>query len=1013
MRTRRIASRRQWVTRLAVCISCACCLAVARRAEGQEDGGAVGGIRGVILDADAGDPIGNARVTIGELGQTLSSDAQGRFVFDAVRPGIYEITVSKAGYARERKGDIAVTAGVFREVRVTMTSEVYEMEELVVSGELVGEGETALLIERQDASGILESIGAEAFSQQGVSTAADALKKLVGTSVQDDRYVVVRGMSDRYLSTLLNGGPVPSSDPERRAVNLDIFPTEVIDSITSSKTFTPDLPGESSGGNINIRTLSFPEEFTFKVGGSISYNSQATLNDRWRTYDGGGVPTFGFDSKRKLPDEYKQVAPGNPPQVAPSKEVGLQWGEATKAFSPVMGTTEETPGLSHSWSAVLGETVQMMGRPLGILLAATYDRDYSYQPDGQYGRYNYVDGRPIPEPLSGNFDGVKVFETDKGEDEVLASGLFNLSFEPSEDNRISLTLLYNQTAKDEALRKRNDDAEEHILQYTERSLNALQLAGEHIFEDLNRTRVNWLAARGNSSEKQPDGRRFFSRFSPSPGGNQYTVEGIGLTSEQPLLRTWKEFADESYSARMDIAIPITPEGEDGSEIKLGIYWDKQSRDYDQLDFAYQAGAFAQTSYTADGDESWQEVFGELEDNIGSVPFEARYDYYYNLLIGRGIPPATADAVARARANAEADRNLYWFLYDTDDPFGEYEADQLITAGYAMMDLVATDRLTVTFGVRLEATDLRAASPLPDDRFGEGSLFPVGEAHILRLDALPALLLAYEAAENMNFRAAYGRTIARPTFREIAPVVTRDLIEGEFFIGNPLLEMSVVDNLDVRWEWFPKPGDVVSLGAFYKLIDDPIEFASNVDFDFYENAPLGRVWGLELEARKRFDDLAGAFAGFGWLENIEVGVNAAYIASKVRKSDTLIDQLDQAGSDLPRTRPLQGQPTYTANASIAYDNADSGTFMGLFYNITGPFLYKAGADPLTPDVYTQPAPQVDFTFSQVFYDHWKVTLRAKNLLDPEYQWTYNTKSIERTYESYRKGREYSMGVSFDW
>lgn len=980
----------------------------------QESGGAVGGIRGALIDGDAGDPIANARITLMDTGQAGTSDAQGRFVFDAVRPGIYEITVAKAGYSRERRGDIAVTAGTFREVRITMSSEVYEMDEMIVSGELVGNGEAGLLIVRQEASGLLESIGAEAFSQQGVSTAADALKKLVGTSVQDDRYVVVRGMSDRYISTLLNGGPIPSSDPERRAVNLDIFPTEVIDSITSSKTFTPDLPGESSGGNIDIRTLAFPDQFTLKVSGSISYNSQATFNDQWRTYDGGGVPTFGFDSSRNLPKESDSVAPSNPPQVAPTKELGRQWGEATKAFSPVMGTTEETAPLSHSWSAVLGDTVQMMGRPLGILLAATYDRDYSYYPDGEYGRYVYSpSGRPNPEPLSGNFAGDKVFKTDKGEDEVLASGLFNLSFEPSENNRISLTLLYNQTAKDEALRKQNDFAEEHILQYTERSLYSIQLAGEHIFEDLNQMKVEWLASRGDSSEKQPDGRRFFSRFSPSPAGNEYTVEGIGLTSEQPLLRTWKEFADESYSVRMDVTIPVTPDGEDGSKFKLGIYWDKQSRDYDQFDFAYQAGAFAPTSYTAEGDESWQEVFGELPNNIGSVSFQDRYDYYYELLTGRGVPPNVAAAAATARANSEADRNLYWFLFNTDDPFGEYEADQLITAGYLMMDLVATDRLTATFGVRLEATDLRAASPLPDDRFGEGSFFPVGEAHILRLDALPALLLTYEAAENMNFRAAYGRTIARPTFREIAPVVTRDLVEGEFFKGNPLLEMSTVDNFDVRWEWFPKPGDVVSLGAFYKLIDNPIEFASNVDFDFYENAPLGRVWGLEIEARKRFDDIAGAFAGFGWLKNVEVAANAAYIASKVRKSDTLIDQLDQANSDLPRTRPLQGQPTYTANASVAYNNADSGTFMGLFYNVTGPFLYKAGADPLTPDVFTQPTPQVDFTFSQVFYDHWKVTLRAKNLLDPEYQWTYNNKSIERTYESYHKGREYSMGLSFDW
>lgn len=1017
MRTRRIASRRQWVTRPAVIIFCACWLASAWRAEGQEDGGAVGGIRGVILDAEAGDPIGNARVTIGELGQTLSSDAQGRFVFDAVRPGIYEITVAKSGYARERRGEIAVTAGVFREVRVTMTSEVYEMEELVVSGELVGEGETALLIERQESSGILESIGAEAFSKAGISDAAAAVKKLVGTSVQDDKYAVVRGMSDRYLSTWLNSGPVPSSDPERRAVNLDIFPTEVIDSIVASKAFTPDLPGESAGGNINILTRRFPENFIFEASGGIKYNGATTFNDRWLTYEGGGVPTFGFDGGRDLPAESGGVAPPNPPQSAPTREAGEGWGRATEAFAPVMGASHDDAPLAHSWSAVLGDTVEMMGRPLGVLLAASYDRDFQRYEDDFTGRYTFSSGgRPVPEPFSSNIDTPKLFDVERGEDEVNASGLANISFRPSEGHEISLNLLYSQSAKDEAQISRTpaslglpDGLEEHVLVYTERSLYSIQLAGEHVFDEHNGLKVEWLGSRGNSSQKEPDSRRFISRYDPS--SRYYSLSGFGLTSETPLLRQWREFDDESYTAKIDVTIPFTGDGEDGSFLKTGLYHDYQQRDFSQVEFSYQRGIppplvpGARLDYQAEGSESFQEVFFKLPENIGKVQPEDLVDDY----IAFGLDPATAQMFA----DIFAETAMYWFAFSVDSPFGEYDADQLLTAGYLMANIKPSEWLEVVAGARIEMTDLTARSRAPDEAFGEGSIFPFNPGRIQQLDVLPALVVTAEPAKEMNVRLAYSQTVARPTFREFAPVVTRDLIEGEIFRGNPELVMSRIDSFDFRWEWFPRRGDMAGIGVFYKRITDPIEYASNADFVFFEQSEEGRVYGIEMEARKRFDDVGGALGGWDWLRHMEVALNAALLSSEVRKSDRLIRQQELAGSGLPTTRQLQGQPGYTANASIAYDNTDTGTFLGAFYNITGPYLYRAGADPLTPDVFQQPVPQLDFTLSQRFGEHWKVTLRAKNMLDPRSEKTYNYDGVEEYYEHYRKGREYSMSLGFSW
>ena len=229
--------------------------------------GNLGGIRGAVIDSEGSGGISNARVSIMETGASVQSDSSGRFVFDALPPGVYSVSVARDGYERRTASSVAVVSGSFADLSLRLDSQVYEMDELVVSGELFSEGESQLLIQRQEAASSIESLGSEFFSKAGTTSAAGALKKVAGTTVVDDKYVVVRGLADRYNNTLLNGGRIPSADPDRRAVNVDLFPTKLLDSITASKTFTPDMPGDFTGGSIDIQTRKMPEEFTFSVSG--------------------------------------------------------------------------------------------------------------------------------------------------------------------------------------------------------------------------------------------------------------------------------------------------------------------------------------------------------------------------------------------------------------------------------------------------------------------------------------------------------------------------------------------------------------------------------------------------------------------------------------------------------------------------------------------------------------------------------------------------------------------------
>jgi len=978
-----------------------------------QEAGTVGGVRGIVIDAEGGVPVPGARVVLSTTGQAAATDSAGRFVFDNVRPGIHEIICSKGGFERGGVRDVAVVAGSFREVEVRLNPQVIEMEELVVTDEVVGrETEQQLLLQRSESSALFEAIGKEAFSRQGLSTAAAALKKVTGTSVQDDRYVVIRGLSDRYVTTLLNGAPIPSSDPEKRAVNVDIFPTEVIDNIRVTKAYQPNLPGDSSGGNVDIGTLSLPDKFVFKLGGGIKYNSRATFNDKFLTYKGGGVPGFGFDHDRSLPDEADLALTGPPGSLAPDSATADKWDRATRAFEPVLGASEEAPPLSHNYSGLLGDTVDFLGRPLGMLFGASYEREYNFFDDGFAGRWaiNDLDGGRTLRPRNAVGDIPNLSDVARGTEKLLMSGLFNLAFKPSDDNSIGLTLLFTQSAKDttqikitppaEDLRGRLDDTiydldhryEEQVLVYSERSLYSVQLHGDHSFDGLNETEIRWRASRNHSRQYEPDGRRFRSVIDAS---GAYTPGTSGQSSDPSILRQWLDYRDDSYHFSMDVSIPFTSEGTSGPRLDLGIYYDTTTRDFINDVYAYFPGLGANragtTRYQPTGDESWAEVFYDLPETIGRVhPGEV------------SLPPNLLN------------RAMYWYIYNYDDPFAEYDADQKITAAYAMVTAKFGPAVEVIAGARIEATDIEAISRAPDDRFGPGSFFPSRAGEIKQTDVLPAALVNVDVAAKMKVRLAASQTVARPTFRELAPAFERDLIEGTLFRGNPDLEMSAIDNFDIRWEWFPKQGDVVSAGLFYKRIRNPIEFSGDPTSDFYENSPEARVYGVEIEARKRFDDLARVLGGWDWLKHVEVGLNAAYIESIVEKQERILEEARNAGLIPPApTRTLQGQPTYTANASIAYDDEASGTFAGLFFGIAGPFLYRASASAFAVDVYEQPAPQLDLTLSQRLSDHWKVTLRAKNLLDSERRRTIPYGGTEYIYSSNYEGRDFSLGLGFTW
>jgi TonB-dependent receptor len=274
-----------------------------------------------------------------------------------------------------------------------------------------------------------------------------------------------------------------------------------------------------------------------------------------------------------------------------------------------------------------------------------------------------------------------------------------------------------------------------------------------------------------------------------------------------------------------------------------------------------------------------------------------------------------------------------------------------------------------------------------------------------LDLLPAVSANFQLMQDVNLRFAWSQTLARPSFKEMGPVVTQDFSDSTIFIGNPFLKLSSVNNYDFRAEYFPRAGEVLAASLFYKDLKRPIEqviFAlGQTQFFKYENSPEAQIWGLEVEARKRLDQLNPL------LKNFSINFNFTYIQSQVTLTQQQTSEREIRG--FPGTRPLQGQPLYIINSGLSYDDQELGFYAGLFYNVTGPLLYAAGLD--LPDIYEQPAPTLDFNLTQSLADQWKMTFRGKNLLNPIVRQTITYAGTEYDFLSYTKGFDLSLSVTY--
>ena len=920
-------------------------------------------IAGRVLSAGNGVVISGVAVSVPGAGPATVTDLNGHFRLDRLPAGKQDILLSKAGFE-----PLTVTgfSGADRDggkvdfVLTPIEGGVVRLDNFSVSAEVLRNSGRGLLVERQKAVAVSDSIGSEQMSRLGFNDAAQAMKAVTGASVVDGKYVYIRGLGDRYSSTSLNGAEVPSADPDRRAVQMDLFPAELIDAIVTSKTFTPDRPGNFSGGNVDIRTKALPDTRTFAFSLGTSYNAQTT-----------GEAILGYPATEDWlgrDDGARQIPSGLGAKTIPARGAAAdaEIGQLSRLFSPVMAPTRNKAKWNRKLSATYGDRFEIGTQTFGVIASLSSDHSFSSYRGGRIGR-NELQGTN-----SNALSTTVSLDDERGSEETTAGGTAKVSWRFSPEHEVSLNGLFNSTGEDVARQQSglyiagggldNDQTyTTRTLKFTERELRSVQLTGRHLFSSWRGLLVEWTGSNGRNTQDEPD-TRFFNNSSRVIGGQTfYEWETSGLVNPARYFRKLEE-TRKDYG--LDLTLPFN--AWDGREMKLKA-----------------GGAMARIER---GFRERQYIYRSLGRR-----FDGNADTFFLPANVGNVNPATGRFLTDSL-----------FIQDTSAPRNNYDATMGVDGVYLMADVPITQKLRAIGGARIETTDMVVTSQDPTRRQG-----------LLDLrDTLPSLNLVYELHPKMNVRAAFGRTLARPNFREMAPYETFEFVGDFVYIGNPDLKRTLIDNFDLRWEWFTGPGRIVAVSAFWKNLKNPIEKAIYAPTGLiinqgeiqYQNPEKGRVYGAEFEFRQKLEGL--------WrpLKNFTFGLNLTVVESSVEISPSELRVARLYKADAPATRALAGQSNHLVNGDLSYSNPRTRTSASIYYNLFGERLALV-SPPGTPDIFEQPSAELDFIVSQKFAERWKVGFSAKNLLNSEDRATQTFRGVDYVRYERPRGRSYSLSFGY--
>ena len=778
-------------------------------------------VTGVVRDESNAITLPGIPVEVVGADRTVYTDVDGRYVLD-LAPGTYQLKVAMEGYearlltldvpagGRTITADVGLTMARFAET-VTVTADV-PLNAITSSQEMQ-------LIERRNAQVITDNVGAQEMKANGDSDAAAAMSRVTGLSVVDNQYVFVRGLGERYSNTTLSGSVLPTTEPDKKVVPLDLFPAGLLDSIQVNKSYSPDRSAEFAGGLVQIMPLKFPSQQVLSLSYGFDFYSTATGNSiPLSPLNGNDV--FGFDrGVRALPGSIpsnKIVRRGiYTPDVGYSPEEITDFGRALDQSTWTPALADGAPG--QDWSAVYGNR---FGR-LGVVGSVTHEYKEQYVEE-QRAFYRVGDDNEL--------EAVSDYDMQYGTQKAQLGIVANLAYEFTSNHRLSVENFYSHSGRDEGRVFEGPNTENNFyyrnyrLQYIEEGLMSNAVAGEHFFQGLSNSRFDWKVASARASRDEPDLRETLYQSTFRPGTLESAGNYLLADESQSGFRLFNDLADETLDAAVNWSLFSTA-GARPTQYKFGFNYIERTRDFQSRRFRY-------------------------------IPIVANKDA--SVGVDLSLPPEQLYAPQNIGT-------VFRFNEETR-PVDAYDGDQSTTAGYGMVDLSLSARSRLIAGARVERFDEVVNT---FDPFGLFQTTVTSELE--NTDFFPAINFVQAVTGSTNLRLSYSSTVNRPEFRELAPFEFTDVVGSRAVRGNPDLARAIIHNVDGRWERFTGGRGVVAASLFYKNFDQPIErvvIAGAQPIVTFQNADTARNYGLELEAARE------VFGG------LFVSANYTYVDSKI-------------------------------------------------------------------------------------------------------------------------------------
>jgi TonB-dependent receptor len=888
-----------------------------------------GKINGKIVDAKTGETLPGATVLIEGTTKGASSDFDGNFSLGGLQPGKYTIIASYITYDNKKFVGVTVKENEVTEFNITLDqSSSQTLNEVVVQAEMNKENTNTLLVMQKNNASVSDGISSEIIKKTPDRSTSDVLKRVSGASIQDNKFAIIRGMSDRYNAAYLNGSPLPSSESDKRAFAFDIFPAGILDNLVIIKTATPDLPGDFAGGIILINTKNIPEKNSTSVSISGGYNAFTTFKDV-KTYKGGKNDWIGMDDgSRQLPDgvastkEFSEIKL-NTDKIEQAKKINYDWSLQTK---------KALPNLNLQFTQ--GNVFKLFKKDFGSILAVTYNNSNSTTISD---RREFEEQGPVVQKT-------REFIDTTFNNNILASALWNLSYKINDNNQIGLKNLYSINSDDKVISRKgisnaSDPAnpewqKSNVRFFTQNNIYTGQLNGDHYITKA-KIKLKWIGGLSDIKRDIPNLRKMVYQKITSREDDsvkyaaQILPDAVGPTSAGSMF--FAKTQERLYSLKYDIS-KLVEIKKTKHEVKIGGFHQYRDREFTARILGY-------TWYTK----------GSVIKQNSDLTLLPENQIFQASNMGVTDGPGKYDGGFK--------------LSESTTFIDSYKASSNLNAGYLMLDSRFFEKLRFIYGVRVESY-MQTLKTLNTDYTEKTKDTTV-------IDFLPSVNAVWSINERANLRAAYYRTVNRPEFREIASFNFYDFVTDYQISGNDTLQRSTINNYDVRFEYYPKrPGQILSASIFYKDLTNAIEqIAGNGQIRSINYANVGKAsnMGVELEYRVLLSTIFRNDSS-KFLNGTTLFTNFSYV-----KSEVDVSKLNNV-----EPRPLQGQSPVIINAGIQYLYSEYDFGISVSYNYVGKRIFIVGNID-EPNIWENPRHVLDLQLSKTFKQKMELKLNVRDAL----------------------------------